>query len=64
MGESMDAGVPVVKRCPDSPITASFQQLADKLLETLQIEGPSAASEEEHTSSGDSDDPHHHPHHH
>jgi ATP-binding protein involved in chromosome partitioning len=63
MGESMDVSIPVVKRCPDSPITASFQQLADKLLETLQIEGPSAADEEEGTSSGESDDPHRHPHH-
>jgi len=63
MGDSMDAGVPVVKRAPDSPITASFRQLADRLLDSLQVDGPSAATEAE-TSSSDADDPHHHHHHH
>lgn len=63
MGECLDKGVPVVTGYPDSPVTASFQDLADRLLATLQVEAPMSASEREQASQPD--DAHvHHPHHH
>jgi ATP-binding protein involved in chromosome partitioning len=67
MGQSMDAGVPVVKQYPDSPLTACFRHLAGRLLDSLQVHGPSADNEEEHSSASgtcDSHHPHHHHHHH
>jgi len=64
MGDSMDAGEPVVRRCPDSPITAAFRQLADRLLSDLQVDGPIAAAEEEEAASQETDDRHHGHHHH
>jgi len=64
MGDSMDAGVPVVKRCPDSPITAAFHQLADRLQGDLQVDAPKAAAEEEQAASQEPPHPHRHHHHH
>ena len=64
MGESMDAGVPVVKGCPDSPVTASFREMAQQLLTRLEIEGPVAESEKEDPPSPEDDHPHHHHHRH
>jgi ATP-binding protein involved in chromosome partitioning len=65
VGQSMDAGVPVVKQYPDSPVTASFRQLADQVLKTLQVAGPGGEENEPHESDcscNHSHDSHHHHH--
>lgn len=64
MGESMDAGEPVVRRCPDSPVTASFRQLADRLLTDLQVESPLPEVAEDEAPPRKCDHAHNHGHHH
>lgn len=60
MADAMDAGVPVVVACPDSPVATSFLQLADRLLAHLQVTSPIEVIEEDARDSHE----HHHGHSH
>jgi MinD-like ATPase involved in chromosome partitioning or flagellar assembly len=63
VGQSMDAGVPVVTQHPHSPIAHAFRHLTQRLVNALQIKGPSEISEEQQPSAPECRHPHGHHHH-
>lgn len=63
VGECIDQGVPVVNKYPDSPVTAAFREMADRLLASLEVEGPGVEAEQEEGPALEPHPPHGHHHH-